>query len=205
MSCLSARPLKRATELPRRWAIRNCGLMLLKALLVRLTGGNETTSRVGSQPHLRGSSSRTYESYPVLSALVLRLLRHQSSYNPHKDGVTSNNTLDTASQTIHMVFPALEIIERIGAAPSEKGIIEQLLLVHLDNPVWNLRDKVAMLLSGLVEGQVLLRNLYTLMQDALHQERVPPQNALHGRLLCLKYKILDSQNTAKGKLNSHLF
>ncbi|MCJ1396622.1 hypothetical protein MMC18_009513 [Xylographa bjoerkii] len=179
------------------WAIRNCGLMLLKALLTRLMGGTGMTSRAAFEFHPRGSMSRTtYEKYPVLADLVMRLLQHQSTVDSSAEDVTANHDkLHTAPQSIQMIFPAMEIIERIGVAPSHELLVEQLLLTHLDSPVWNLRDKAAMTLSRLIEKQALFGNVYTLMQSALWQGPTPPQNALHGRLLCLKYMIEDSRNT----------
>ncbi|MCJ1400930.1 hypothetical protein MMC11_004141 [Xylographa trunciseda] len=178
------------------WAIRNCGLMLLKALLTRLVGGTGMVSRSGSQSHLPGSMARkTYEKYPVLADLVLRLLQHESAVDPHADGMTVNHDKHlTAPHSIQMVFPAMEIIDRIGIAPNNELLVEQLLLTHLDSPVWNLRDKAAAILSRRMEKKALISNLYTLMEDALRQGRVLPQNALHGRLLCIKYIIEGRQS-----------
>ncbi|MCJ1386583.1 hypothetical protein MMC17_009709 [Xylographa soralifera] len=149
------------------WAIRNCGLMLLKALLTRLVGGTGKTPRHGSQPHPCGSvSSITYEKYEVLADLVLRLLQHQSSDNSSAENViVSDDQLNTEPVSIQMVFPAMEIIERIGVAASHELLVEQLLLTHLDSPVWNLREKAATILSNLIEKEVLFSNVYFLMQE----------------------------------------
>ena len=175
--------------------------MLLKALLTRLVGGAGKTPRPGSQPHPRGPASKTtYEKYEVLADLVLRLLQHQSAIDFRGEGtIVNHDNLDKIPQSIQMVFPAMEIIERIGVAASHELLVQQLLLTHLDSPVWNLRDKAAMILSNLIEKQALFSNIYSLLQSTLLQGRSSYQNALHGRLLCLKYMIEGRRHTLTGR------
>ncbi|KAL8645259.1 MAG: hypothetical protein Q9226_007379 [Calogaya cf. arnoldii] len=136
-----------------RWAVRNCGLMLMKALITRMNDGTNTLSSKAPSSH-RHVSSLVYDKYPNVPDLLLRLLTHKDvidSERLHK-GVAVPDTL--ISQAQH-VFPALEIIEQSGI-PRKFGIeIRQASWNHLEGPVWAIRDKAAKALSYLPHSNAI--------------------------------------------------
>jgi hypothetical protein len=152
------------------WAIRNCGLMLLKALLTRLNGGS---GKMAAQP--RPSTSRSvFLRYPKLSDLVVDLL---------KRGVSSGNVGQDSLRS-QFAFSSIEILESTGLPPRQKIEVQQLLFEYLDSPVWAIRDKSARLLSATLS----LDELTIAFHEAVHSP-ILAQNALHGCLLSLHYAL----------------
>ena len=163
-----------------RWALRNCGVMLLKALLYRLSGGTSSNRYRSIESHKR-LAKKTYSNYPQLANLVEDLLHRSSSWR-------SDETLeDQTSRQVHNAFPAMEIIDRIGVADERCDVVSSLLRQQLNSPIWILRDKAARTLGYLVSEDELILQI---KQDVAVL-RVS-QNQLHGRFLCLKYRLEDS-------------
>ncbi|MCJ1478167.1 hypothetical protein MMC13_006843 [Lambiella insularis] len=167
------------------WAIRNCGLMLLKALLTRLMGGTGISSTRQHQSRRTGSKL-TYAKYPVLAHLVLRLLQGSSTPSTGFGDKDGYKPVGASSQRMSTVFPAMEIIERVGVSAFHKDLIMRLLTAQLGSPVWGLREKAAKILGGIHDRQVVLDDISSLLQGD-----EPIQNTLHGNLLCLKVIVCD--------------
>ena len=165
-----------------RWAIKNCGLMLLNALLRRVNGGGDPSSlRVSSSR--RQGSPLVYKRYPVLADLVLKLLMQIS---PEKQLGASD------TQTI---FAALEIIERFGLPRSSREEALDALRIHIASRFWSIREKAAKAMSFTVDLTVLIQEA-----DHLINHHWSSQNELHGRLLCTRFilKRMDSKNLQLG-------
>ena len=174
MSNRDSGPSNRKLKIPCRWAVRNCGLMLIKALITRLAGGNTSYSSYGS------FSTITYEKYPVLAGLVVRLLQRGSESDEiqaHED-----NLGNSVSRAVQTVFPALELVTRFGVPEKFRALVRRLIARHIDSRNWALREKAAHTLSFITTEKDIIK----LIQDQL---RVPciSQNGLHGRLLCLRF------------------
>lgn len=163
------------------WAIRNCGLMLLKALLIRLSGGNgagPSQSTGGS----RYFSSSIHDKYPSLSNLVVHLLQNGDMPYPHVYRSKSSLALSVdTSRRFQVVFAAMEIIDRFGLPADHQDLAASLLMKQLDSPLWALRKKAAATLSLLVDEQTIMREI-----RILSESHWLSHNALHGTLLCLK-------------------
>lgn len=122
------------------WAIRNCGLMLFKALLRRLNSGTDTASTKASSSH-RSLSKLAYEKYPNLPGMILRLLCQNQQISidaPHDKTQAQNQALSLQAQ---WVFPALEILERSGLPLQHRVEIEAAIKYHMASPVWAIREK----------------------------------------------------------------
>ena len=188
--------------------------MLLKALLSRLVGGTGPDPRRELR-HLRRISKLTYEKYPVLADLVLHLLQRSSTLDGDSQ-VARGKTLDNpSSHHIETVFPALEIIERVGVCDTDKNAVKNLLLQQLGSPVWNLRDKAAKMMKSLIDGDTILKEVKGLLHSTIpiiptvtssqlaslrtQKTQQLPQNYLHGRLLYLKYLICSEPPHNVGK------
>lgn len=144
--------------------------MLFKALLRRLNGGTDTASTKVSSSH-RQSSHLVYEKYPKFPVLVFRLLRHEASQ------------FDESAVQAHKIFPALEIIERSGIPRLYQVEIMDALWRHAESRDWSVREKAAKALSYSF-GQ---NDLYEEVKAIIASSNWPSQNALHGRLLCLRF------------------
>ncbi|KAL8806723.1 MAG: hypothetical protein Q9182_001120 [Xanthomendoza sp. 2 TL-2023] len=171
-----------------RWAIRNCGLMLLKALITRLNDGTNTLSSKAPSSHTR-ISSVVYVKYQRLPGLLLRLLARQDAI----DGENIQRKADGAHTFVlqaQRVFPALEMLEQSGLPEKHQQEIRQAVWSHVEGPVWPIRDKAARALSYLPSNEAI--------EDEVRRCLLVPwstQNALHGRLLYLQYLVSSSKST----------
>ena len=147
----------------------------MRALINRLNGGTDTLSTTAPSSQRR-SSKLVYQKYPTLPMLVLRLLLPQSE-PVQTEPLYSNIELQT-------IFPALEIVERFGLPNELRQDIEQAARYHMEGPSWALRMKAAKALSVSVD----VSEVVTKTRDILEAE-YPDHNALHGRLLFLKFII----------------
>ncbi|KAL8776544.1 MAG: hypothetical protein Q9213_008227 [Squamulea squamosa] len=165
-----------------RWAIRNCGLMLMKALITRLNDGTNMLSNRASSSH-RHVSALVYDKYPNVPDLLLRLLTYEDALNNQRleQGVIVADTLVLRAQR---VFPALEIIEQSGIPKKYHSEIRQASWSHLEGPVWAIRDKAAKSLSYLPKGEAITVEVKRCLQSPWST-----QNALHGRLLYVRYLV----------------
>ena len=150
-----------------RWAVRNCGLMLLKALLNRLSGGSDISQEIRSGT-TRRPLPMIYEKYQNLPNLLLVMLRV----------VAVGSSASRAQQ----VFPALEMIGRWGLPAHEKTTIGQLVWNHMESSNWSVREKAARAMCTVLGDKVLCSKICDLFDP-----RWPSQNALHGRLLCARF------------------
>ena len=148
--------------------------MLFKALLKRLNGGTDTSSTKASSSHRR-FSQLTYEKYPNLPDLLLKLLRHEPA--PTQD---TYKELKPTMQA-HRVFPALEVIERSGIPPQQQGPFLDALRYYNESPDWSIREKASKALSLIVEEKGFVDEVRGLLTPDWKT-----QNALHGRLLRLR-------------------
>ena len=156
------------------WAIRNCGIMLFKALLTRLLKGSSMSQESGIEDRRRFAAA-TQKRYPKLIDIAVRLL--QASVTD-----TAGGGSDDTARRIQTAFPALEIIEAIGVPANHLTLVQNLLFQQLGNRSWNLRDKAGRALGILITPSKLLQLLQGASQDS-----TMTQNREHGILLCLKY------------------
>lgn len=155
--------------------------MLLKALLTRMSGGAATNTSKERGDHRR-FSKLAFEKYKDLSLMVVQLLQKSVTLDPHID--YTEEGLET--RQVEKAYPAMEIIERVGVPRNYRAVIKKLLMQLLGNRVWNLREKAAKTLSLLVDDDEILEEVRELCVYKSHD-----QNAVHGRLLYLKYMLCD--------------
>ncbi|KAL8732092.1 MAG: hypothetical protein Q9166_003046 [cf. Caloplaca sp. 2 TL-2023] len=165
-----------------RWAIRNCGLMLLKALITRLNDGTNTLSSKAPSSHRR-LSSLVYDKYKNIPDLLLRLLALEDMTECEKT-LRQENVTDTLVLRAQRVFPALEIIEQSGIPRKYQTEIRQAVWSHLEGSVWPIRDKAAKALSYFPYSEDIPFEIRRCLQDPWST-----QNALHGRLLYLRHLV----------------
>lgn len=164
--------------------------MLFKALLKRLNGGTDTSSTRASSAHRR-FSQLTYEKYPNLPNLLLRLLRQTPSHT-QADDRKSHPTMEA-----HWVFPAIEVIERSGLPSQHRNEFLDALRYYNDSPDWSIREKAAKALSLIVDENRVVEEVKSLLTPNWES-----QNALHGRLLCLRFLLARNEAPLFGELLS---
>ena len=164
--------------------------MLFKALLKRLNGGTDTSSTKASSSHRR-FSQLTYEKYSNLPELLLKLLRYEPAPTP--------GTCKELKPTMqaHRVFPALEVIERSGMPPQQQGPFIDALRYYNESPDWSIREKSSKALSLIVEEKGFVDEVRGLLTPAWKT-----QNALHGRLLRLRFLLTRHEAPFFGELLS---
>ncbi|KAL8685875.1 MAG: hypothetical protein Q9224_005633, partial [Gallowayella concinna] len=173
-----------------RWAIRNCGLMLLRALITRLNDGTNSLSSKAPSSHTR-ISSLVYDKYQNMPDLLLRLLAHQDATDG-EDFQRRAHVAGTFVLQAQRVFPALEMVEQSGIPEKHHQEIRQAVWSHVEGPVWPIRDKAARALSNLPNGEAIDIEVRRCLL-------VPwsTQNALHGRLLYLRYLVSSPKSNPK--------
>ena len=151
------------------WVIRNCGLMLFRAVIDRLLGTNEAHSDDDSS----AGKQLSVEQYPQLLEVVL--------------GLIGSTSADSGAQDVTLirsegVFPALQLLQRLAVPADQLDAVLEAVEVLLANPSWHVRDKAARTYASLVDDERAGEELHAKLQTS-----IASQNGLHGELLCAKY------------------
>ncbi|OBT87037.1 hypothetical protein VE02_03681 [Pseudogymnoascus sp. 03VT05] len=153
------------------WAISNCGLILVKALLDCMLGTSD--NKAATEAGWDGRSIRiSYNRYKGLPEVLLGLLKMDSSI---------------PAQT-NLVFPALEFARRVG--PPEKNRAQfredfyNSVIKHLNCPIWIFRD-----LAARTASTFLLEDNWKTPIIELLESKSFSTNGLHGVFLLIRYLI----------------
>ncbi|KAK3953561.1 putative death-receptor fusion protein-domain-containing protein [Pseudoneurospora amorphoporcata] len=153
------------------WAIRNCGLLLLRSLIDCLLGTGESKAIIESG--WDGVSVRiSYNKYPTLPGVILGLLE------------SANKALgeDVKTAAAEAVFPALDIIRRAGPPESYRAELQGHIEGYLDSHLWHVREIAARTLcSFLLQGDWVAE-----IQRLLEQSE-DRANRIHGVLLLTRF------------------
>ena len=164
------------------WPIRNCGLMLFKALLDRLLGSSDTQKWKEQKP--AKISSLSYSNYPNLLEIIAKLLAPRDSRGRSVVEVHKNMSTSIIRAT-EGVFPALQILQQAPPPEANRETIRGLILRLTRSPHWHVRDMAARTFaSGLRQTECVrvIRNMLS--------SRDKRQNSFHGLLLCVKYSLI---------------
>ncbi|KAI9702424.1 MAG: hypothetical protein M1836_000903 [Candelina mexicana] len=163
------------------WAIRNCGMMLLQALIDRLCGVGRSEDKTSRNNDIQVPCS-LFKSYPELTGLLLEVLGTSKSSKPADKSNGKNKDGERGlSTTIEAVFPALEIVQRVGLPPGHAEEVTKLVLRHLGSRTWQIRVAAARTLSVILSGQPC-----TFRMSLLLDEPWASTNTRHGKLLYTK-------------------
>ena len=161
------------------WAIRNCGLILLRSLIDNLFGTQESKSMI--EAGWDGKANRiAYHHYTTLPGALVNLLR--SGHH-----VMTPTASDTASA--EAVFPALDILRRAGPPDTFREDLQELVARYLASPVWHVREMAARTLCSCLLRQQWLDVMADLLQNALHDRSKYSYNHVHGILMALKFVV----------------
>ncbi|RYP64049.1 hypothetical protein DL770_009258 [Monosporascus sp. CRB-9-2] len=153
------------------WAIRNCGLLLLRSLIDCLLGTNE--SKAAMEAGWDGRTTKvSYHKFPALPAVLVNLLEM---------GQQSSGVL-IGSQTAESVFPALDIIRRAGPPEAFRDKLFDTIAWYLGSHIWHVREIAARTLCSFMLRPDWIEPIEALMADSKGSA-----NKLHGSLLTLKF------------------
>ncbi|KAI1353162.1 putative death-receptor fusion protein-domain-containing protein [Xylaria sp. FL0043] len=153
------------------WAIRNCGLLLLRSLIDNLFGTNE--NKLAMEAGWDGRTVRiSYHKFEALPLLLVNLLELGKE--------SSGATIGT--QTAEAVFPALDIIRRAGPPEGYLQKLYDIISWYLGSHIWHVREIAARTLCSL-----LLTPSWPQQIESLISNPDQTSNKLHGSLLTLRF------------------
>ncbi|KAI0840628.1 hypothetical protein F5Y06DRAFT_308806 [Hypoxylon sp. FL0890] len=153
------------------WAIRNCGLLLLRSLIDCLFGTSESKMSIEA-----GWDGRTvkipYHKFKSLPTLLVNLLQM---------GQQSSGIL-IGTQTAESVFPALDIIRRAGPPEEFRDKLYDIIAWYLGSRIWHVREIAARTLCSFLLKPGWLGSVSDLITSSGSSA-----NKLHGALLTFKF------------------
>lgn len=157
------------------WAIRNCGLLLLRSLIDCLFGTSE--SKEAMEAGWDGRSIKlSYDKYPALPDLLCTLLN--AKFSP------SDDMWSPQIGSVESVFPALDIIRRAGPPVADRDQIYQGVCRHLGNKAWHIRE-----LAGRTISTLLLHDSWLEALADLFDTCTASINRVHGTLMAARFTI----------------
>ncbi|KAF9769372.1 hypothetical protein IL306_013219 [Fusarium sp. DS 682] len=174
------------------WAIRNCGLILLRSLIDCLFGSHQSKSLM--EAGWDGKANRiAYHRYPSLPRTLLHLL---------KSGHQMMASIAASSAAAESVFPALDIIRRAGPPEVLREELQIHIARYLASPVWHVREIAARTLCSCLLHAQWLDTLTSIAAESVRSQIGNVQNHVHGVLLALKY-IIDRLSEVMPELLQH--
>lgn len=184
------------------WAIRNCGLLLLRSLIDCLFGTGESKASLES-----GWDGRTirisYNKYPTLPGVLLSLLRTDATLSG--EGVGSNSghlQIESQQAAAESVFPALDIIRRAGPPETHRAELYDAVVHYLGSRLWHVREMAARTVcSFLVNDDNWATGVQRLLLDKSAMTSV---NRWHGSLLAVRFVLGRVASISGAVVKSHL-
>ncbi|KAK7425361.1 hypothetical protein QQZ08_008147 [Neonectria magnoliae] len=176
------------------WAIRNCGLILLRSLIDCLFGSHESKSTM--EAGWDGKANRiAYYRYSSLPHVLLILLM---------SGRQIMASTTTGSAAAESVFPALDIIRRAGPPELLRDELQVHIAKYLASPVWHVREIAARTLCSCLLHDKWLDVITALAAESVQSAIGNAQNHVHGILLALKYVIERLHEVMQDQLQSDI-
>ncbi|KAK0823527.1 hypothetical protein LTR73_008430 [Friedmanniomyces endolithicus] len=149
----------------RAWAVRNCGLMLFRAVIDRLLGTNSAHTEGEARMQRRLSSDQ----HPQLLKVVFGLLQ------------SPLEAPEVASARSEGVFPALQLTERLRIPEVHTAGMRQAVRALMGSPKWHVRAKAAHTYATFIGDDEAVEAFEDLLRAT-----TTSQNPLHGALLCAR-------------------
>ncbi|KAK1057256.1 hypothetical protein LTR74_014307 [Friedmanniomyces endolithicus] len=150
----------------RAWAVRNCGLMLFRAVIDRLLG----TSNAYTEAEARTQRRLSAEQHPHLLETVFELLE------------SPLEAPELVAARSEGVFLALQLLERLRVPGDRNAAMRQAVSALMGSPRWHVRAKAAHTYATFIGDDEAFEAF-----EALLRTTTESQNALHGALLCARH------------------
>lgn len=151
------------------WGIRNCGLMLFRAVIDRLLGTNDAYV----EDEVATKRRVDFEHHQDLLELVIGLLSTAPTSMDSDEGARNEG-----------VFPALQLLQRAHMPEAKRTEVQIAVYALTASPSWHVRDKAARTYASFVP----VETTSVMLEELLAGPR-SDRNALHGSLLCAMYLI----------------
>jgi len=151
------------------WAIRNCGLMLFRAVIDRLLGTNDAYV----EDEVATKRRVDFEHHQDLLQLVIGLLSTAPTSVSSGEGARNEG-----------VFPALQLLQRAHMPEAKRTEVQEAVFALTASPSWHVRDKAARTYVSFIPVETTSAVLERLLAGPRGDH-----NALHGALLCAMYLI----------------
>ncbi|CAK7216519.1 hypothetical protein SBRCBS47491_002858 [Sporothrix bragantina] len=166
------------------WAIRNCGLLLLRSLIDCLFGTGESKASLES-----GWDGRTirisYNKYPTLPGVLLSLLKTDTAPDAAATSDRGHLQIESQQAAAESVFPALDIIRRAGPPESHRAELYDAVVPYLGSHLWHVREMAARTVcSFLVVDAGWVAGVQRLLLD---KSALTSANRWHGSLLAVRF------------------
>lgn len=149
--------------------------MLFRGLIDRLLGTSEALD--DDADGFATSSRLAWENYPGLLDLLVELLK------PLEEAVLVNKEVGMkSSAAAERIFPVLDLLRKALPPSSYRKDLRNSMLAACDSPHWHVRDIAAHTYAGTAHLEGVVEEVKAQL-DALSTS----QNALHGRMLCVRY------------------
>ncbi|KAK2756662.1 hypothetical protein FQN54_005107 [Arachnomyces sp. PD_36] len=176
------------------WEIRNCGLMLFRALMLRMSRATPGSQGFGDVLDSEAGLRIQFRKYPGLMHVLERLLQPDGRSNDSVEVSDQNST--TSVPKTEQVFPALELISEKVPSVEEDHILRGLALHHTQSPIWAIREQAARTFAFLLNNN---DDIVPTIRKLLSKHHLgKDQNHLHGTLLCIRYSIRRFRFVAQG-------
>ena len=161
------------------WAIKNCGLMLLRASINRLDP-NMTFGTGEAGPKLRNDSSTGRTAFDVAMDLLQSTSIAHSIEEAKSKATTEQIPRDTSTEA---VFAGLDLLGRLYLAKHETATVKTLVVIRLSHHLWHVRAQAARLLAKLTPDGEELDTIREFLHQVAQEDCI---NASHGRLLVVR-------------------
>lgn len=151
------------------WGIRNCGLMLFRAVIDRLLGTNDAYV----EDEVATKRRVDFEHHQDLLELVIGLLSTAPTSMSSGEGARNEG-----------VFPALQLLQRAHMPESKRTEVQVAVFALTASPSWHVRDKAARTYASFVPVETT-----SVVLEQLLAGPKSDHDALHGALLCAMYLI----------------
>jgi Putative death-receptor fusion protein (DUF2428) len=152
------------------WAIRNCGLMLFRALFERLLGSSEQNDLPKGVESVM--SRMSWAAIPGLENAMFELLDKPLTY------------IDAPAASLESVFPALNMLQKIPPPNDKRGKTLDMITRLLQSSHSHIRNMAARTYSALIQKENLMTIVIELLEGCKGLE---DQNKVHGHLTCVQY------------------
>ncbi|KAK3632475.1 hypothetical protein LTR56_016357 [Elasticomyces elasticus] len=166
------------------WAVRNCGLMLFRAVIDRLLG----TSDAHIDDYGQLQKQLSVDQHPQLIGVVLALLR------------TPFDASEMTTARSEGVFPALQLLQRLEVPEAEAVAARQAVFALMGSSQWHVREKAARTYASLIASREAYQEFERLLDTTTKN-----QNALHGALLSARHTMKNSPLASDGGCASILW
>ncbi|KAI1607991.1 phosphatidylinositol glycan, class A [Exophiala viscosa] len=158
------------------WAIRNCGLMLLRACIGRLNSTSTSEQHVLKEP----SAEVTRDYAPTTVALRLLESARNSRKSDLLDGITEH------------VFAGLDLLAHAQQGEANSDSLVTTIAGELSNPTWAVRDRAAYLIANRLSSLGPSLAARTILEIVAP---IQSENEAHGVLLCCKYSLIETRQS----------